>query len=463
MSAVKLHFKVSRFVLWTGALSGLAFCLLFVTLYSSKSFPGRIHGLNPHRLPPSFERRPLEPCSPVPADENWEFQAWRDAENYGLSDHQCETAFPKLFVEIDKSVARRGTNITFHDIDSQKQLNGMVRAMVYNGQVCRFFSPVSDKCAHTLQQLLIIHAEGLEGFKSRGHATLHALNRALTSSPNRKLLPNIEFVLLIEDFSGENVPRWVYSKRDVEADNNVWLMPDFGYWSWPETGVSSYTKFRRRAMAIDEGIREDGDRIGRINFQDKRKVLVWRGALRPNPLRQKLYDLAKGKKWADVQYINWDDKEDKKNKLLRMEEYCKYAFLAHVEGRSYSGRMKYLQNCRGVLVSHKLDWIEAHHGALVSGGPEQNYVEIRRDWSNLEDEIMHLIEHPQLAEQIAENSVKTFRDQYLTPAAEACYWRMLIKGWGKVSFEPQFYKDAKKTIWRGVPFESFVLTNMTYA
>jgi Glycosyl transferase family 90 len=238
-------------------------------------------------------------------------------------------------------------------------------------------------------------------------------------------------------------------------------MPDFGYWSWPEIGMSSYSKFRRRVRAMDEGIREDGSSIGRIEFQSKKQQLVWRGALRPNPLRGKLYDLAKGKMWADVQYINWDDERDVNHKVMQMEEFCRYAFLGHVEGRSYSGRAKYLLNCRSVFVSHKLEWVEAHHGALVKEGPEQNYVEIRRDWANLEDEIMHLIEHPELAERIAENSVKTFRDRYLTPAAEACYWRRLIRGWASVSFEPQFYKDEERERWRGVPFESFVLTNTT--
>lgn len=49
--------------------------------------------------------------------------------------------------------------------------------------------------------------------------------------------------------------------------------------------------------------------------------------------------------------------------------------------------------------------------------------------------------------------------RYLTPAAEACYWRRLVRGWREVTFEPEFYhlaEDGKKK-WRGVPFESYVL------
>jgi hypothetical protein len=70
-----------------------------------------------------------------------------------------------------------------------------------------------------------------------------------------------------------------------------------------------------------------------------------------------------------------------------------------------------------------------------------------------------LLAHPHDAARIARNNVATFRDRYLTPAAEACYWRKLIHEWAAHGFEPEFYRveDGKK-VWRGVPFESFTLT-----
>lgn len=46
------------------------------------------------------------------------------------------------------------------------------------------------------------------------------------------------------------------------------------------------------------------------------------------------------------------------------------------------------------------------------------------------------------ARRIADNSVETFRERYLTPAAEACYWRKLIKAWRAVSFEPELYEPV---------------------
>lgn len=47
---------------------------------------------------------------------------------------------------------------------------------------------------------------------------------------------------------------------------------------------------------------------------------------------------------------------------------------------------------------------------------------------------------PDFARAIAAESVSTFRDRYLTPAAEACYWRRLIHAWASVqAFEPRLY------------------------
>jgi hypothetical protein len=69
-------------------------------------------------------------------NDSWEFVAQRDALNHGLSDEQCQTAFPKLFVEVDKSVSlKRDARITYKDLDSREVEDGMVRAIIDQGQV----------------------------------------------------------------------------------------------------------------------------------------------------------------------------------------------------------------------------------------------------------------------------------------------------------------------------------------
>ena len=125
-------------------------------------------------------------------------------------------------------------------------------------------------------------------------------------------------------------------------------------------------------------------------------------------------------------------------------------------GRAWSGRLKYVQNCESVIIAHKLNWIQHYQHLLVPGGELQNFVQVERDWSDLSATMEHLLVHPEESTRIIQNSVRIFRDRYLTPAAEACYWRKLVRGWAGISFHPEFYTGtAIDQKWRGVPLESF--------
>lgn len=71
----------------------------------------------------------------------WKYSKPRDAENYGLSHAQCRAAFPLLFVEIDKSVLARGEKkISYEELNSRKLVDGMGRAIIYNGEVSLLIS-----------------------------------------------------------------------------------------------------------------------------------------------------------------------------------------------------------------------------------------------------------------------------------------------------------------------------------
>ena len=182
MSAVKLHFKVSRFVIWIGALSGITFFLL-VALYWSDHLSRGYRSPHYHRLPTPLERPPPVPYIEAPDDANWEFQASRDADNYGLSEQQCKAAFPKLFGEIEKSVASRQlSKITVEDLDSQKWLHGMVRGMVYNGEV--LYLSARD----------ILHAEPFTAThhpcRASGRLQVQGTRHATFTSSSPKLLPS---------------------------------------------------------------------------------------------------------------------------------------------------------------------------------------------------------------------------------------------------------------------------------
>lgn len=87
---------------------------------------------------------------------------------------------------------------------------------------------------------------------------------------------------------------------------------------------------------------------------------------------------------------------------------------------------------------------------------EANIVFVAPDWSDLEDTIGWLEDHPRVAEGIARRQRDMFvGGGYFSPAAEVCYWRALVRGWAQVArTEGQGWESLE-----GVPFETFALSN----
>lgn len=295
-------------------------------------------------------------------------------------------------------------------------------------------------------KLYIIAKEG--SIWSREFATLASINRALITSPEP--LPNIEFAFNTDDRI-EPVALWGYARQ--ATDELVWLIPDFGFWSWPEIKAGSTKEI---LMEI-----EQDEQNSATQWAYKSPKLFWRGVARMGPeIRDKLLSITAGKEWADVKELGWGDDESMKNDYKTMPQHCGNKFIAQTEGNSYSGRLKYLQMCRSVVVSHTLDWIQHTYHLMKRDGPEQNFVEVQRDWEDLEEKISWLRKHDEEAKRIADNNVRIFRERYLTQSAQVCYWRRLIREWASVSdFEPEFYKkdEEGRDVWRGLSWESFML------
>jgi len=115
-----------------------------------------------------------------------------------------------------------------------------------------------------------------------------------------------------------------------------------------------------------------------------------------------------------------------------------------------------------VSIVHTPEWIEPHTHLFVGEGPHQNIVAVARDFADLGSKMDYLLRNPAVGQRVAQNSIAVFRDRYLTPAAQACYWRRLIRAWRDASFEPAMFemvrgkdgRERKKA--RGLAFETYV-------
>ncbi|KAJ5494890.1 hypothetical protein N7539_000006 [Penicillium diatomitis] len=362
----------------------------------------------------------------------WTFQFTRDAQNEALDTSQCQAAFPGLFEDINRGQSywqAHGGGLISEDLDDISLEPGMVRAFIHSGHL------------HVVKA----RAKG-EDHRRKILGVLGAIHRALVADQTRGLRRNIEFVFSVEDkvedVTSARHPVWVFARTPTEE--GVWLMPDFSFWAWDN--------IKNHIGPFDQVV----DRIKRMDlpWEQKKAQLVWRGKPSFAPkLHRALIEAARDQSWADVKEVDWKTRTN----VLRMEDHCRYMFIAHVEGRSYSASLKYRQACRSVIVAHKLQYIQHHHYLLVSSGPNQNYVEVERDFSNLAEKIEPLVADTDAARRIATNSVKTFRERYLTPAAEACYWRALLDGYGRVWNGTVDFWSERTGQQRGLRYESFIL------
>jgi hypothetical protein len=104
----------------------------------------------------------------------------------------------------------------------------------------------------------------------------------------------------------------------------MWVMPDFGYWSWPLDLVGEYEQVRTEMQDSE------------VEWEKKIPKVLWRGAVKTNKeVRGALMKVTRGKPWADVDEVTWKSmtQVNDKSKVLPIAEHCKYQFLIHTEGK----------------------------------------------------------------------------------------------------------------------------------
>ena len=181
------------------------------------------------------------------------------------------------------------------------------------------------------EQLYILEAKFSSNIheSTRALAILHAIHRAIITSPDR--LPDIEFSFSTSDILDPKLlGHSIWALTRTQEQEEKWVMSDFGYWSWPLDLVGGYEQVRREIANTE------------VDFALKKKQAVWRGAVKTNKNRKDLLRVTAGNDWADVLGIQWANASDLKAqdsvKALTMPEHCQYQFVIQTEGNSLSYR-----------------------------------------------------------------------------------------------------------------------------
>ncbi|KAI9663023.1 MAG: hypothetical protein M1821_008070 [Bathelium mastoideum] len=409
--------------------------VILIFLFSFSEHTDIKSALRPKPPPPP----PLPVVVPALESDDWTFETVRDGLNLGLSNQRCSEAFPKLYTEIDRAVdfhKQRGGIKRKQVHLSDDPIHAQAHCLIYDGQL------------YVIQEQLRAYHVGPKR-DPRISAAVGSVFRSLAALPNPRIVPNVEFIIDVEDWPGNDNPErtiWGFS-RD-RNDNNTWIMPDHGGWSpFDVAGVGSYHVFR------------DDVRLNEKPFSEKIPKAVYRGTKHLNEMREHLVEITKEKPWADAAHTS------KENHILA-HKFCDYQYLFHVEGKSWSGRLRYLSNCKSVLLIPTLNYIAHFYPLFESEGAHQNYVHVEHDFSDLDTKMNHYLEHPDEAARIAEEAKTTFRDRYLTPAAEACYYRRMYTAWAELQrWEPELWEDKKDEdgkkvrVRRGRSYEEWEMPN----
>jgi hypothetical protein len=107
--------------------------------------------------------------------------------------------------------------------------------------------------------------------------------------------------------------------------------------------------------------------------------------------------------------------------------YLIYLSHPNLLGVSHSGRFKFLILCSSVIVGPSLQWLEFWSHLIV---PDSNYVEVKRDWSDLFEKHAELEANPKRAAQIASETRKIA--DLISGNGVSCYIRELIRRYAEV-------------------------------
>lgn len=162
----------------------------------------------------------------------------------------------------------------------------------------------------------------------RRTAILNQLHKAIITSPTP--LPDTILPISIIDNPQPNV--WSLSRPNdpQEERGNYWVMPHFSFWSWPKPFIGS----------IDEALEKIGQIESALPWGEKVAKVVWRGTARFNSvanlnMRWNLIEATKGRRWADVEDLEWNTNSENAGNAIRIEDFCKYKYIVYTEVSIY--------------------------------------------------------------------------------------------------------------------------------
>ncbi len=153
----------------------------------------------------------------------------------------------------------------------------------------------------------------------------------------------------------------------------------------------------------------------KTSFLDKKNMIVWRGGTTQEHRKEvvkKFYD----NKLCDIgQFARKPKGLPWQKGFLSIKEQLKYKFILSIEGNDVATNLKWILSSNSLCFMVKPTcetWFM--EGALVGG---KHFVEIKNDYTDLEEKVLYYINHPDEAQNIINNAHKHVK-RFLNPKME---------------------------------------------
>jgi len=249
-------------------------------------------------------------------------------------------------------------------------------------------------------------------------------------------IPNMEFLIHVGDSVDmkrnithpSKCPVFGFAKKrkkvmnDTNADGVV-RIPCFSFWSWPEARI---TRWDQKIISIKQA----GDSI---TFDKRKSQLFWRGA-RTGHRTAFVAITEKHRQIMDISFMNWQRSGflgiSVHKQYRTLEQHCNYKYLLHLEGNTFSGRLKYLLLCGSPVIFAKIDgWEEFWYHLLKH---QENIIILDSlDEALLLNMTNYLFENSERASRIGMNG-RNIVLKYLNEQAVICYMRNVLLAYSKL-------------------------------
>lgn len=147
------------------------------------------------------------------------------------------------------------------------------------------------------------------------------------------------------------------------------------------------------------------------SFETKKNMLVGRGVLRREH-RIRFYEMYFNHPLCNLGQINRERNTHWIREFLTIEEHLDYKFILCLEGNDVATNLKWVMSSNSLAVMPKPKFETWYmEGTLIAN---KHFVEIKDDYSDLEERLNYYIQNPQEALQIIRNAnayVEQFRDK----------------------------------------------------